>query len=143
MHYIVASNIPNFLGILLDEENLESYNVSTTKLGRTRAMEKNKILEAARNNKAKGREYEQIESVRGSLLGSFAAIIVGLALFLIDYFVQGNVNISLIVVAMTAAWVQSLYDGIKSRKLHLIIVGGVEAIMAFAFLIVFITKVVL
>ena len=134
--------IPRKFGKPLDKENLECYNVSTTKLGKAKTMEKNKILEAARNNKAKGREYERTESVRGSLLGSLAAIMVGVILFLIDYFAKGNVNVSLIVVAMTAAWVQSLYEGIKNKKLYLIIIGAIEAVMAFVFLLVFISQVV-
>ena len=67
---------------------------------------------------------------------------VGVILFLIDYFAKGNVNVSLIVVAMTAAWVQSLYEGIKNKKLYLIIIGAIEAVMAFVFLLVFISQVV-
>lgn len=106
-------------------------------------MEKNKILEAARNNKKKGNEYESRESVRSSLLGAAIAIIVGVVLFLIEYFVKGSINVSLITVAMTAACVQSLYGGIKNKKTHLIIIGSVEAVIVFCSFVLFIYKVVL
>lgn len=99
-------------------------------------MEKNKILEAARNNKNKAHEYENKESVRSNLLGSAVSIIVGVILFLIEYIVKGTVNVSLIAVGMVAACVQSLYEGIKTKKIYLIVIGCVElAITVFAILV--------
>ena len=83
-------------------------------------MEKNKILEAARNNKSRGCEYESKESMRSSILGSIIAMLVGIVLFMVEYFVKDTVNISLIAVGMTAACVQALYEGIKSKKIYLI-----------------------
>ena len=105
-------------------------------------MEKHNILEAARNNKSKGKEYENKESIRSNLLSSAIAMIIGIALFLIEYFVKDTINISLIVVGMTAACIQSLYEGIKTKKAYLITIGCVESLIAVFALFLFITQVV-
>lgn len=106
-------------------------------------MDKNKILEAARNNKNRGQEYENRESVRSNLLGSAVAIVLGVILFLIEYFANDSVNVSLIAIGMTAACVQSLYDGIRNKKVYLIIIGCVESLIVIFALLIFLTKVVL
>ena len=105
-------------------------------------MEKNLILEAARKNKNRGQEYENKESVRSNLLSSLIAIMIGIALFLVEYFVKHSINVSLIVVGMTAACVQSLYEGIKTKKVYLIIIGCVESIIVVFALFMFIAQVV-
>lgn len=105
-------------------------------------MDKNKILEAARNNKARGQEYENKESVRSSLLSSAIAISIGVILFLVECFVKNSVNYSLITVGMTAACVQSLYEGIKNKKIHLIIIGSIEAVAALVSIVAFVMQVV-
>ena len=43
-------------------------------------MDKEKILEAARNDKYIGKEYENKESARSNLLGSAVALLVGVAI---------------------------------------------------------------
>ena len=105
-------------------------------------MEKHNILEAAQNNKNRGKEYESKESVKSSLLGSAIAIIVGTALFLIEYFVKDSVNVSLIAVGITAACVQSLYEGIKTKKTYLIIIGCFQLIIVVFAILLFIAQVV-
>lgn len=114
------------------QQNLES----------ERDMERNKILEEARKNKSRGQEYENKESVRSNLLGSAIAIIIGMALFMIEYFVNHSVNISLIAVGMTAASVQSLYEGIKNKKAYLIVIGCVESIIVLFSLLIFMVQVI-
>lgn len=105
-------------------------------------MEKNQILEAARKNKNRGQEYENKESVRSNLLSSLIALMIGIALFLIEYFVKHSINVSLIAVGMTAACVQALYEGIKTKKVYLIIIGCVESIIVVGTLFMFIVRVV-
>lgn len=100
-------------------------------------MDNQKILEAARKNKNKGKEYENKASANSSLLGAFAAVIVGIVLFLLEYFIKDSVNVGLIAVLMTASGVQSLYEGIKVKKLYLTIIGVIQILMAlFAILVV-------
>ena len=105
-------------------------------------MDNKTILEAARNNKGRGREYENKESARSSLLGSAIAIVIGMILFLVEYFVKDSVNVSLIAVGMTAACVQSLYEGIKTKKTYLIVIGCVESLIVVFALLVFLAQVV-
>ena len=142
MFRIIIDKNTTKLGIPIDKQNLECYNWSTIKLGIGEDMEKNLILEAARKNKNRGQEYENKESVRSNLLSSLIAIMIGIALFLVEYFVKHSINVSLIVVGMTAACVQSLYEGIKTKKVYLIIIGCVESIIVILALFVFIAQVV-
>lgn len=106
-------------------------------------MDNKSILEAARNNKGRGQEYEHRESARSSLLGSAIAIMLGMVLFLIEYFVKDSINVSLIAVGMTAACVQSLYEGIKTKKIYLTVIGCVEAIIVVFSVLLFLAEVVL
>ncbi len=105
-------------------------------------MDNKTILEVARSNKTRGQEYENKASVRSNLLGSAIALIVGVILFLVEYFVKNSINVSLIAVGMTAACVQSLYEGIKTKRIYLIIIGCVEAIIVLFALLIFIAQVV-
>lgn len=102
-------------------------------------MNKEQILNAAKKNKLKGNEYETTESVRSSLLGMIIAILVGASLFLIELFVGKRVNVSLISVVSALMGIQWLRDGIKLRKIHLIVAGIVflaVALVTFIFVIV-------
>ena len=105
-------------------------------------MANHNILEEARNNKNKGKEYENKESMRSNLLAFAAAIIIGIVLFLVEYFAKNSVNVSLIAMVMTAACVQSLYEGIKTKKKYLIVIGCVQALIVIFAILIFFTKVV-
>ena len=105
-------------------------------------MDKDQILKAARTDKHRGKEFENKESVRSSLLGSAVSILLGIGLFLIEYFIQGSVNVGLIAVGMTAASVQWLYEGIKVKKIFLIIAGAFAGIIALLFILLFVAQVV-
>ena len=105
-------------------------------------MERNKILEAAQQNHNIGCEYENNESIKSSLLGLLVSMLVGTVLFLIEYYANGYVNFSLIVVGMTVVFVQCLYEGIKTKKRQLIIVSILSAVITFFALIAFAVQVV-
>lgn len=105
-------------------------------------MDKENILKAARTDKHRGKEYENKEAVRSSLLGSAISLLVGVGLFLIEYFLKDSVNVGLLAVGMTTACVQWLYEGIKVKKIHLIIAGSLTAITALFFVLLFIGQVV-
>ena len=105
-------------------------------------MDNKLILESARNNKGRGREYEKKVSVKSNLLSSAVAIVLGVILFLLEYFLNNSVNVSLIAVGMTAACVQSLYEGIKTKKIYLIAIGCVESLIVTFELLVFIVQAV-
>ena len=106
-------------------------------------MNNEKILEAARREKNRGKEFEQKESIRSSLLGILAALLVGGVLFLVEYFVNNSVNIGFIAIVMSASGVQSLYEGLKFRKIYLTIIGVIQVLFALVAIFVFIGKAVL
>lgn len=78
------------------------------------SMNNEKILEAARKNKNRGKEFEQKESTRSSLLGTLVALLVGIGLFLLEYFINDTVNIGFIAVGMTASGYSRFTRGLKS-----------------------------
>ncbi len=112
---------------------------STIKLGMVLSMNNEKILEAARKNKNRGKEFEQKESTRSSLLGTLVALLVGIGLFLLEYFINNSVNIGFIAVGMTALGVQSLYEG----KLYLTVIGAIQTLIALIAILAFVWQVVL
>ena len=93
-------------------------------------MNKEQILNAAKKNKLKGNEYETTESVRSSLLGMIVAILVGSALFLIELCVGKRVNVSLISVVSALMGIQWLRDGVKLRRIYMIVAGIVFLVVA-------------
>lgn len=106
-------------------------------------MDKERILAAARNDKHRGQEYENKESIRGILLGELITLIIGVGLFLLEYYMKNSINIGLIAVVLTAAGVDSLYEGIKLKKLHLTMVGSLMCLGAIVAILFFIRPVVL
>ena len=97
-------------------------------------MERDEILSAAKKDK-QGKESERAEEKRSSLLGAFAALVVGIILLCLEYIKKGSINWSVLAAMMTAVAVQSLYEGIKLKRIHWIILGVLQAIIAlFAFL---------
>ena len=115
----------------------------TRKLGRISNMNNEKILEAARKNKNRGKEFEQKESTRSSLLGTLVALLVGIGLFLLEYFVNNSVNIGFIAIGMTASGVQSLYEGLKVKRHYLTVLGAVQTLIAIIAILAFVGQVVL
>lgn len=79
-------------------------------------MDKKTILEAARNNADRGNEYESKESVRASLISAVAMLTVGMLLFVVEYFIKGLLNVSLIIVGVSAIAADMLYKGIAFKK---------------------------
>ena len=115
----------------------------TRKLGKEMVMNNEKILEAARKNKNRGKEFEQNESIRSSLWGLIAASVVGFIITLIDYFINGNLNMEVVAIIMTASGIQSLLEGIKIKKIHQIVYGVIGTLIALIAIIMFIRQAVL
>lgn len=105
-------------------------------------MDKEKILAAARNEKYRSKELENKESIRSSLLGSAVALVVGIALFLLEYFVQDSVNVGLVAVGMSATGVDALYEGFKLKRHYMTVIGVSQMIIAILAILLFIAKVV-
>lgn len=105
-------------------------------------MENKKILEVARKNTTRGKEYESKALEKSNTVGIIVSTIVGCALFWLEYFIRHTLNIGLVAVCLAAVGIQSLYEGIKIKKTRLIIVGSVETIMAVVCVLIFIVQVV-
>lgn len=105
-------------------------------------MDKDQILAAARSNKRRGEEFENKEASRSNLLGSAIALFIGVALFMLEYFIKSSVNVGLIAVGMTAVGVDSFYAGLKLKRHYMTVIGAVQLLVAFFAIIVFIAKVV-
>ena len=106
-------------------------------------MDKDKILEAARRDKYRGREYENEEGMRGSLLSVAVSLIVGVGLFVLEYYTKRTVNIGLIAVGFTVAGVDSLYEGIKLKRTGMKIMGIVMSLTAIAAIALFVGQAVM
>ena len=96
-------------------------------------LKKESILEAARNEKSRGMEYENRTGISGGLIALLAALAVGTVLFLIELFSRGTLNLALITLLMTAAGTDLLYEGIRMRSVWRIIAGGIQALLALFF----------
>lgn len=106
-------------------------------------MDKEAILAAARSDKHRGKEFENKETARSGLLGSAIALFVGVALFLLEYYINNSVNIGLVAVGLTAAGVDSFYEGIKLKRHYMTLIGVIQILAAIFAILIFIAKVVL
>lgn len=105
-------------------------------------MDKKEILNMAQKNRNEGREYDNHMASRGTTLSCLTSLIVGIILFLVEYIAKGSINIGLLAVGLTTSCVQALYEGIKNKKVLLIIGGCVQIPMVLLFIIAFISQVV-
>ena len=92
-------------------------------------MEKEEILSAAVQSKNKGEEYESKVISRGSIYGSSVAVILGFVLLIFEYLICGKLNMGLIAVGLVASAVQFLYEGIKTKKAHIIAIGVFQSVV--------------
>lgn len=100
------------------------------------------ILAKARKEKYRGKEYENKESTRSNLLATAIALLVGSALFLLEYFIKGTANVGLLAVGLTTASVDLLYEGLKLKKPWFTFAGIVQALAAVVFILFFVGQVV-
>ena len=61
---------------------------------------------------------------------------------MLEYFINGTVNVGLIAVGMTAAGVDSIYEGIKLKRNYMTVIGIVQLLVAIFAILIFIAKVV-
>ena len=103
-------------------------------------MDKNTILEAAQKNKSRGEEFE-FHKERNSYLMSYAAsIIIGMILFVIDYFINSILNTSLMVIGVVSVGSNLLFTGITFKKLWKIILGSILLVVALMIILCMVIK---
>ncbi len=105
-------------------------------------MNNKEILEAARKNKERGKEFENKEIIRSNSLGLGVAMLVAFVLYMIEYFLKGTMNIGIGAVGMTAAGVQSLYEGIRLKRASIIIAGIIISLLSVLLIIMFVVQAV-
>ena len=104
-------------------------------------MRNEDILAAARNEK-RGKEFENKASLKSGLLGSFVALVVGAILFVAEYATKGTYNWGFLAIVFAGGCADSLYEGIKTRKVWLIIAGVVSGLLALFTVLAFISQMV-
>ena len=105
-------------------------------------MDKESILAAARSDTYRGQEYERKESVRSNLLSSAIALIVAGILLIIEFWATKRWNLSLIIIILIFAGVDSLYEGIRFKKGRTITIGTIQLLGAVFFTLLFVCQVV-
>ena len=88
-------------------------------------MDNKSILAAAQKNKDKGNEYELKQNIKAFLICTISMLVLIIILFLIDYFVKGVFNVSLIIIAIIAVGTYTLSQGIYFKRIWKIILGAV------------------
>ena len=104
-------------------------------------MDRKEILEAARRI-GTGKEYENKEVIKGNLLSALTALVIGAFLFFFEYLKNGSFNWGIASIALTACATQSLYEGIKLKKISWICIGSLQTILALITLVAAIVKLV-
>ncbi len=105
-------------------------------------MEKNDILSAAQKEDDKGKEYDNRMTQRSYQFGSIIALFVGGLLFVFEHLLKKRVNLGLLAVCMVSYGSQGIYDGVKNKKIHSIIFGIIQLLVAIFSIIAFIVGLV-
>ena len=105
-------------------------------------MNKEQILNAARNEKYRGKEYENKEEIRSSALGYAITLVLGFLMALIEYFAQGRIQFGMISLGAIAVGVDNIYLGIKMKKYGKVAWGSVMLLFAAICILIFIVQVV-
>ena len=100
-------------------------------------MKKDEILKAAQSNKFRGKEFENREETLSTMISYITSIIVGTILCAVDYYSKGYLNISLIIVAITAIGTDALYKGIRLKKTLSTIIGIILSTIALLALVAY------
>lgn len=105
-------------------------------------MEKKDILSAAQKEVDKGKEYDNRMTQRSYQFGAIIALFVGGLLFILEYLLKKSINLGLLAVCMVSYGSQEIYDGTKNKKIHLIIFGVIQLLIAVFSIIAFIVGLV-
>ena len=111
-------------------------------LERVTVMDKEQILNAARNEKYRGKEYENKEEIRSSALGYAITLALGFILTLIEYFSQGHIHFGMLSLGAVAVGVDNIYLGIKMKKHGKVTWGAVMLLFAAICILIYIVQVV-
>ena len=101
-------------------------------------MNREDILAAARENGMKNEEYEKHTLLRGDNLSAAIGMLLGIILFLVEWYVKKEMNIGLATMFFTMSAIQTIYEGVKLRKNICIMVGFFISLIAALLLLLFV-----
>ena len=104
-------------------------------------MNKEKILEAARNNNS-GKEFEAKVLTDSTAWGTAISMFVSAIFILSELIIKGSFNDSLLACCSIIVGVQTLIEGIKTPKTRLKITGVLLLVIALISIILFIARMV-
>ena len=64
-------------------------------------------------------------------------MLLGVVLFLVEFFVRKTVNVSILCILMTELCISHLYEGQKTQKKHLVVIGFIELVVLIFLLTLF------
>ena len=105
-------------------------------------MDKEKILNAARNEKYRGREYENKEEFRSTALGYAITLALGVGLTLVEYIVKGYIHFGMLSLGAVAVGVDNLYLGFKMKKYGKVAWGAMMLFFAAVFVMLYFVQVI-
>ena len=95
-------------------------------------MNKEEILQAVQSDKSANDEYE-VQVIRKScMVAMIVSIVIGLVLFLGEFFLKGTANYSLLALMFSIYAAQELYEGAKTNSKKRVIGGIVCGLFAVA-----------
>ena len=101
-------------------------------------MDREEILASVQKDKSgRGKEFEHQTAFRSGVLCMLITIIVGTTLFLIEYFVKGNINWGFLTIAYSGICADQVFIGIKTNKALKIIMGTLAGFVALIALLMF------
>lgn len=101
-------------------------------------MDREEILAAARENKAKNEEYENDTSIRGGNFSILIGLLIGIVIVLVEMLVTRKVNFGLSTTIFATASIQAIYDAVRLRKKGAAIWGIYCAVSALFSFVMFI-----
>lgn len=104
-------------------------------------MDNKTILELAQRKKRKNSEYENSVGLRGGAWSTVAALFIMSLLFFVELSVKGTYNVGILAVGCTLTGIDALYEGCKTRKFFLIIIGASLLIFDLICILVFLWQV--
>ena len=105
-------------------------------------MDRESILAKARNEKYRGKEYENKVEIRSSAIGYAIILILGSVLTLIKYFANGIIDFGMVSLGAAAVGIDNIYLGSKIKKRGKLVWGCFMLFVAVICVLLYIVQVV-
>ena len=106
-------------------------------------MDRDKIIEGAKRNKARGAEFENAVELDGSLWATLVTDVLALLMIAVKWYGKGIIDFGALTISVNITGIQLLVKGIRLRKWWQIIFGVACIIFTIICLICFLGEVFL